>query len=318
MTHFADRLVAAIRRTENPTVMGLDTRLSHMPPSMKEAFLDQASDPVQATGAALAHFNRRLIDATADLIPAVKLQSACYEAYGLAGLAALQETINHAQEKGLLVILDGKRNDIGSSADGYAQAYLGTSAWLDDQQRPVFGADALTVNGYLGFDGIQPFTARFSPRGNGIFVLVRTSNPSAGSFQDLVLADGRAVCDAMADLVQQWGQEHIGTCGYSAIGAVVGATWPRQAEALRRRMPQTIFLIPGYGAQGATAADAVAGFGPDGYGGLVNASRSVLTAWQKHQMDHELYDLAARKELMQMKEALNQALTDRAMQQGGG
>jgi orotidine-5'-phosphate decarboxylase len=307
MMNFADRLQAAIRRTQNPTVLGLDPQLEYLPASMREAYRETGT-PGQATGLALAAFNMRLIDALADIIPAVKLQAAFYEQIGLPGLEALRQTIAYARQKGLLVIVDAKRNDIGSTASAYARAYLDEAILIDNSRQAAFEADALTLNGYLGLDGIEPFLAPCRARGKGVFILVRTSNPSAGDLQDLILADGRQVCEAMADLVAAWGGDLIGDSGYSSVGAVVGATWPQQAVKLRKRMPHALILVPGYGAQGATADDAVQAFGPDGGGGLVNASRSLMLAYKKHQMDPDLFDLAARREALDMRQALQDAL----------
>ena len=315
MTNFADRLQDAIRRTQNPTVLGLDPQIDYLPPSMREAYREAGSSPGQATGLALAAFNMRLIDALSDLIPAVKLQSAFYEQIGLPGLEALRQTIAYARQKGMLVIVDAKRNDIGSTAAAYARTFLDEATLIDNSRQAAFEADALTLNGYLGLDGIEPFLAACRTRGKGVFILVRTSNPSAGDLQDLVLADGRQVCEAMADLVAAWGQDLVGACGYSSVGAVVGATWPQQAAALRRRMPHTLILVPGYGAQGASADDAVQSFGPDGGGGLVNASRSLMLAYKKHQMDPDLFDLAARREALDMRRSLQEALKRKRQQE---
>jgi orotidine-5'-phosphate decarboxylase len=311
MSHFADRLAERIAQTGNPTVLGLDPLLSYIPADLLDWFREQCDDPALATGLALFDFNRRLIDNTADLIPAVKLQLACYEQYGVHGLDAFCRTIDYARQQGLLVIADGKRNDIGSTAAAYARAYLGQTDLLDGSGYAAFAADALTVNGYLGSDGIEPFLIQCRLNGKGIFILVRTSNPSAGDLQDLPLQDGRTVCMAMADLVNAWGAEQVGACGYSAVGAVVGATWPQQALELRRRMPHTFILVPGYGSQGATAADAAASFAADGTGALVNASRSLMCAWSRHGMSADQFDLAARREALRMKADLNQALEQR-------
>ncbi|MDW7657729.1 MAG: orotidine-5'-phosphate decarboxylase [Bacillota bacterium] len=307
MMNFADRLHDAILKTENPTVMGLDPQLDFVPEALLSAFREACDDAGLATGLAISEFNRRLLDAVAGVIPAVKLQSAFYEQYGLPGLDALQQTIAYARNKGFLVIVDAKRNDIGSTAAAYARTFLNEAVLIDGTKRAAFAADAVTLNAYLGIDGIQPFLDCCG-QGKGVFILVRTSNPSAGDLQDLELADGHSVCEAMADLVSVWGKNLIGKSGYSSVGAVVGATWPQQAESLRRRMPHTFILVPGYGAQGGTADDAVRGFGQDGRGGIVNASRSLMAAWKKHGMDHDLFDLAARKEALSMRKALQKAL----------
>ncbi|MDD2533777.1 MAG: orotidine-5'-phosphate decarboxylase [Eubacteriales bacterium] len=313
MNHFADRLTEKIKSTQNPTVMGLDPMLDYIPESLLQRAKAQTKDSITAIGEALFLFNQALIDATFDLIPAVKPQVAYYEQYGVAGLSALQRTVSYAQEKGMLVIVDAKRNDIGSTAEAYARAILGQSVvGTDENGHPIFksfmGGDCITLNGYLGLDGIKPFLNECSKNGQGCYILVRTSNPSAGDLQDLILEDGRTVYEAMACKVAEWGDTFIGQSGYSSVGAVVGATWPKQAESLRKIMPHALILVPGYGAQGATADDAVASFGSDGQGAIVNASRSLMLAWKKHQMPIEEFAKAARVEAIAMRDDLQAAL----------
>jgi orotidine-5'-phosphate decarboxylase len=306
--NFADRLTQRIQETRNPTVMGLDPMLDYVPASILDYFRHECDDAAMASGLALYEFNRRLIEAVADIVPAIKPQTAYYEQYGTPGVTALRQTIQYARKNGLLVIVDGKRNDIGSTAEAYARAYLDGTTLIDGNNAAVFEADALTVNGYLGSDGIAPFMRACQDRGRGIFILVRTSNASAGDLQDLILSDGRPVYEAMAGKVAEWGEPLTGSSGYSSVGAVVGATWPLQAARLRKLMPHTFILVPGYGAQGATANDAANSFGPNGGGAIVNASRSLMLAWKKHQMDHESFDLAARREALLMKADLQRAL----------
>jgi orotidine-5'-phosphate decarboxylase len=308
MNNFADRLTRRIWETGNPTVMGLDPVLDAIPESIRKYFHGQCDDPGLAAGLALYEFNRRLIDAVSEIIPVVKPQVACYEKYGPHGMEALRQTIQYARKAGMLVIADAKRNDIGSTAEAYASAWLGETALLDGSHLAMNDADAMTVNAYLGIDGIQPFLDLCQERGKGIFILVRTSNPSAGELQDLILSDGRPVYEALAAKVTSWGGQLIGESGYSPVGAVVGATWPLQASRLRKLMPHAFILVPGYGAQGATAEDAVHSFGSDGGGAIVNASRSLMLAWKKQQMGHEEFDQAARREALLMKADLRQAL----------
>lgn len=299
---FSDRLCQAVEACDNPTVIGLDTRFDALPePVLRErdALGDGGRDP-EKRQAAILTYNRALLEAVAGIVPAVKLQIACYEREGVCGLAALSDTLAYASHCGLLTIVDGKRNDIGSTAEEYARAYL-----TDDAP---FQADALTVNAYLGEDGIRPFLSAALATGRGVFVLVRTSNASAAQLQDLRLEDGRLVHQAMADLVRDWGQASVSGSGFSALGAVVGATWPEQARELRQRMPRTLFLIPGYGAQGAGAEQAVAGFTDDGRGGLVNASRSILNAWRNEPGDGRAFADAARREALRMRDDLRRAL----------
>ena len=212
----------------------------------------------------------------------------------------------------MLTIADCKRNDIGSTAKAYSRAYLGEILYGNETVATPFEADAITVNGYLGSDGIQPFLDDCMRFGKGIFVLVRTSNPSAGELQDLLLADGRTVAEAMADLVNGWSESLIGASGLSSVGAVVGATWPEQARALRERMPNVFFLVPGYGAQGGRADDAVAGFTPDGRGAIVNSSRALMCAWKDRGAHHEDFAAACRAAALDMRQALRDALAARS------
>lgn len=279
MTHAADLLQAAIDRTGSCAVVGLDPRPALLPPALAADALAAHGDSRAAVAAAFLAFNRGLIDACAGACCAVKPQLACYEAYGAEGLRCLEETVAHARARGIPVIADGKRNDIGSTAEHYAQAFLAGAPGLAGAALPGLGAQWLTVNGYLGADGIAPFIGA-TPAGTGIFVLVRTSNPSAGDLQDQG-ESGRTVAERMARLVAAWGQDRLGACGLADVGAVVGATWPAQARQLRALMPDTLFLVPGYGAQGGSAADALAGRRADGRGVVVNNSRGIIAAWQK-------------------------------------
>ena len=310
--HFSDRLAQAIRRTGNPTVMGLDPVLSYIPAHVREQAGINASDAFGAAAESLFAFNAALIDATCDIIPMIKPQLAYYEQYGTEGIRAFERTCGYARAKGMLVLADGKRNDIGSTAQAYASAYLGTTTLDGIGDSPVFDVDALTVNAYLGEDGINPFLEACDTYEKGIFVLVKTSNPSSGQLQDLMLADGRTVYEMMSDLVKTWGVGRTGTCGYAAVGAVVGATYPQQLEALRKRMPQAWILVPGYGAQGGKAEDVARAFGKDGLGAVVNASRSLMCAWQKDAWrsthPETEYALATREEAIRMRDAIMQAV----------
>lgn len=302
MQSFTERLAAAIAAKNNPTVMGLDPLLSYIPEEMKaEAGRRFAGDAYLEE--LIFSYNKRLIDAVADLIPAVKPQLAYYELYGIPGLNALRRTMAYAREQGLLVIADGKRNDIGSTASAYAAAYLGETE-LEGRARAFWEADALTVNAYLGGDGVKPFVDAAAARGKGLFILVRTSNPSAGDFQDLELADGRRLYEALADKLNEWSAGLLDGAGYAPLGAVVGATWPEQARALRARLPHAYILVPGYGAQGGDASSCAHNFKPDGGGALVNASRSLICAWKKAR-EGEDFAGATRREALRMRDALN-------------
>lgn len=266
---FADRLAEAVRRLRSPVVVGLDPRWEELP----EAFRAGRKDDYAAKAGAYASFCRQVIDVVAPLVPAVKPQAAFFEELGPAGMTALADVIAHAQSRGLLVIVDGKRNDIGSTAAAYARGYLGRgqSAW---------NADALTVSPYLGDDSLAPFVDVAHERGAGLFVLVKTSNPGGGMLQDVV-SDGQPLYRRVAQHVEQLAAGAAGACGYGSIGAVVGATYPEQLAKLRSVMPHTWFLVPGYGSQGATAADVAGGFVADGLGAIVNNSRGILFAYRR-------------------------------------
>ncbi len=313
MRNFSDELVRKIAEMENPTVLGLDPKLDYIPDFIKE-YAEQIfpEEAAKATAKALWLFNKAIIDATCDIIPAVKVQYAYYEMYGIEALKTMLLTIRYAQKKGMLVISDAKRNDIGSTATAYAEGILGNTDLLLGENMPMTGSDAVTVNPYLGIDGVKPFIDVAKREGKGVFCLVRTSNPSAGDFQDLKLGDGRMVYEAVAAKVNEWGEELIGEEGFSSLGAVVGATWPEQAVQLRKAMPKAIILVPGYGAQGASADDAVASFTADGKGSIVNASRSIMTAWKKNsELKPDEFATAARLEAEDMKNKLNAALKNR-------
>jgi orotidine-5'-phosphate decarboxylase len=280
--HAADALEARIAATGSIACVGLDPRPDLLPPDVLDRHRRGPSTPAGRVAAAFLDANRRIIDAVADRCAAVKPQAACYEAYGTPGWAALEATIRHARDAGIPVILDAKRGDIGSTAAHYGQMAFGGAPDLDGGPAAGIGADWLTVNGYLGADGVEPILDGHD--GAGVFVLVKTSNPGSGELQDLA-AGPATVADAMADRVAAWGSERLGAGGLGSIGAVVGATYPDHARALRDRMPDTVFLVPGYGAQGASAADAVAGRRPDGRGVLVSSSRAITAAWQRDGAD---------------------------------
>jgi orotidine-5'-phosphate decarboxylase len=287
-----DELIAKIIEKQNPTCVGLDTVLEYLPEEMQA----EADDLTEAAFA-LQPFNEKIIDAVCDIVPAVKIQLACYEQYGESGLNVFNATAAYAKKKGLIVIADGKRNDIGSTAEKYANAFLGDTPCTGCREA-AFPSDYLTVNGYLGTDGVKPFTDACKQYGKGIFVLVKTSNPSSGELQNLKLEDGRTVYECMGDMVERWGADTVGKYGYSAVGAVVGATHPEEAKVLRARLPHTFFLIPGYGAQGGNADMVRACFDGNGLGGIVNNSRGILTAYKKRGGTY--YD-AAREACLEMK-----------------
>ena len=298
-----DRLIAAIRKKQNPTVAGLDPKLSYIPDFIKSASFAQYGETLAGAADAILTFNRGLIDALAPVVPAVKPQCAYYEQYGWQGMRALYETIRYAREKGLYVITDGKRNDIGATMEVYGQAHLGTTktGW---QAVPAFDGDALTVNPYLGTDGIAPLLPVCKARDRSIFLLVKTSNPTSGALQDRKLEDGQTLYAAVGALCETWGEDTRGADGYSRVGAVVGATYPAQLRELRAALPHTFFLVPGYGAQGGGAKDVAPAFDSKGLGAIVNASRSILTAWQKVGAAQADYAKAAAEEAVRMRGAI--------------
>lgn len=306
--HVADALDARIQETGSIACVGLDPRPDLLPPELVRRHRERRAagycTPAEAVAAAFLEANQRVIDAVADRCAAVKPQAACYEAYGLAGWAALEATVGHAAAAGVPVILDAKRGDIGSTATHYGQMAFGGAPDLDGDPCPGMGADWLTVNGYLGSDGVDPVLDAGAGR-RGVFVLVKTSNPGSGEVQDLGTGERGTVADGMAGLVRRWGAGRLGDSGLSAVGAVVGATYPHHARALRERMPDTVFLVPGYGVQGASAADAVAGLRPDGRGVLVSSSRGITGAWQS--LGTEDVGAAARQALDAMNAALDAA-----------
>jgi|SRR5579875_1944675 orotidine-5'-phosphate decarboxylase len=280
---FADRLLEAQRQKHSPLVLGVDPQL------------DRPGGPGIPTGTTLARFCCDIIDACAEFVVAVKPQLAFFEARGLEGMAAFVEVLRFAKSRGLIIIADAKRGDIGSTSAAYAEAFLGDGD---------FGCDAVTVNPYLGSDALAPFVARVRA-GRGLFVLVKTSNPSSGEFQDLD-AGGRPLWEAVAERVNGWGSDFVGRCGLSSVGAVIGATYPAQAARARTLMPSAIVLAPGFGAQGASAQDAVAAARPDGLGVIVNASRGLMYAARSAD---ESPAGAARRAAAAMRDELNRALS---------
>lgn len=309
---FIDKLMKRVKELQNPTIMGLDPKLEFIPKSIREKNLQIHGNNLAAASASILEFNKRLIDAVTGIVPAIKPQLAYYEMYGIEGLKAFLETIRYAREKGFIIVADAKRNDIGSTSQAYSAAFLGEAALEDGKSEPIFNADAVTLNAYLGIDGINPMLEDSKKYGKGAFILVKTSNPSSAQLQDMVVQDGRTVYEVMADLVIEWGKDLIGECGYSSIGAVVGATWPEQLIALRRRMPNTCFLVPGYGAQGGGAKDVAPAFDKNGLGAVINASRSLMCAYKldkwKAAFTIEEFDQACREEALRMKEELQNVI----------
>ncbi len=312
---FIDKLIESIKEKNNPTVVGLDPKIEYVPSFIKEKAFKEFGVTLKGAAQAIIQFNKQLVDAVHDQIPAVKPQLAYYEMYGTEGMIAFDETCRYARSKGLLVIADGKRNDIGTTAEAYSRAFLGETVLADEIRQKAFEVDALTVSPYLGIDGIKPFIDDCDKNEKGIFVLVKTSNKSSGQLQDLVTQDCRSIYEIMAAYVNEWGKNVRGQYGYSSVGAVVGATYPNQAKLLRSIMKHAYILVPGYGAQGGTARDCVNSFNSDGLGAIVNASRSVMCAYMsdnwKNLYSEDRFAEAARAEVIRMKEDLNSALDGR-------
>ncbi len=296
-----DRLIENIAAKQNPTVAGLDPKLDFVPASIKNACFERCGKTLEGAAEALFEFNKAIIDQIYDIVPAVKPQAAYYEMYGWQGVRALAQTIAYAREKGMFVITDGKRNDIGTTMEAYAAAHLGSTA-VDGVSIDAFGADALTVNGYLGSDGIKPLLNICREKDKGIFVLVKTSNPSSGELQDMKLENGASVYEQMGRMCESWGEELPGKYGYSGVGAVVGATYPEQLAEMREKAPHTFFLVPGYGAQGGGANDAKNAFDKNGLGAVINSSRGIMCAWKKQGLTEDDFAAAARAEAVRMKE----------------
>jgi len=302
-----DRLIDKIKETGNPTVMGLDPRYEMLP----ECVTNKFPKTLEGAAQAIIEYNKALIDETCDIIPAIKPQIAFYEMFGVPGMKAFEETCKYAKEKGMIVIVDAKRGDIGSTAAGYSNAYLGKTK-IGDIEESIFDVDFITVNPYMGTDCVKPFIEDCKKYNKGLFILVKTSNPSSGELQDIKLESGEEVYTNVAKLVEKWGEEQRGEYNYSSIAAVVGATYPKQLEDIRKTAPHTFFLIPGYGAQGGKPEDIALGFDKNGLGGIVNASRSLMCAYKSDRWKDEFqesdYAKATRAEAIRMKEELNSVL----------
>ncbi len=304
------RLIREIQKKNAPIVVGLDPQMALIPQKLLDKNYQQYGQTLEGAANAFWDFNRAIIDAVCDLIPAVKPQSAMYERLGLAGEAVYHKTISYARDKGLLVIGDIKRGDIGSTSAAYADGHLGLVTVGEKVYAP-FGEDFATVNPYMGTDAVGPFVNVCKAQDKGIFVLVKTSNPSSGEFQDQILAEtGKPLYESVAYMVEKWGEE-TREDGYSDVGAVVGATYPRQGERLRELMPHTYILVPGYGAQGGRGADLTHFFDRDGLGAIVNSSRGIMAAYQKDdyaRFGAEHFAEASRQAVLDMLADINGAL----------
>ncbi|MBR4795182.1 MAG: orotidine-5'-phosphate decarboxylase [Lachnospiraceae bacterium] len=303
-----NKLNAKIVKTNAPIVVGLDPMLKYIPEHILKKAYSEYGETLKGAAEAVFEFNKRIIDATYDLIPAVKPQIAMYEQFGVEGVIAYKKTVDYAHEKDLVVIADVKRGDIGSTSEAYAVGHLG-KVQVGSKTFAGFDADFATVNPYLGTDGIKPFVDVCKAEKKGIFILVKTSNPSSGEFQDRII-DGKPLYEHVANKVREWGEDAMGDA-YSYIGAVVGATYPEMGAALRKVMPKTLILVPGYGAQGGTGKDLKAFFNPDGLGAIVNSSRGIIAAYKKEEyakFGDEHFEEASRQAVIDMREDIKSAL----------
>lgn len=273
-----DKLIKNIQKKHAPIVVGLDPMMKYIPEHIQKAAFKEHGETLEGAAEAIWQFNKEIVDNTCDLIPAVKPQAAMYEQFGIPGMAAFKKTVDYCHEKDLVVIGDVKRGDIGSTSSAYAAGHIGTVTVGSKSYHP-FGEDFITVNPYLGTDGIKPFADVCREEKKGLFVLVKTSNPSSGEFQDRLI-DGRPLYEYVGEKVAQWGADCMGD-SYSYIGAVVGATYPEMGKVLRKIMPKSYILVPGYGAQGGKGADLVHFFNEDGLGAIVNSSRGIIAAYQQ-------------------------------------
>ncbi|NLC20005.1 MAG: orotidine-5'-phosphate decarboxylase [Clostridiales bacterium] len=302
-----NKLIERIKKLQAPIVVGLDPMLDYIPEQILNEAYTNYGENLKGAAQAIWQYNKGIIDAIYDLIPAVKPQIAMYEQFGLEGLEVFKRTIDYCKQKGLIVIGDIKRGDIGSTSTAYATGHLGKIK-IGSSSFTAFDEDFATVNPYLGFDGIKPFVDVCREEKKGLFILVKTSNPSSGEFQDQ-LVDGKPLYELVGRKVAEWGELHMGET-YSYIGAVVGATYPEVGKALRRIMPKTFILVPGYGAQGGKAEDLAAYFNNDGLGAIVNSSRGIIAAYKLKAYEKfgpEAYSDAARQAVIDMREDLRQA-----------
>lgn len=298
-------LVERIKKLEAPIVVGLDPMWQYIPGFIQKEAVREHGETLEAAAEAVWQFNKGIVDAVCDIVPAVKPQIAMYEQFGIPGLMTFQRTVDYCKEKGLVVIGDVKRSDIGSTSAAYAAGHIGT-VQIGEKELTAFDEDFITVNPYLGTDGIQPFIDVCQKRKKGLFVLVKTSNPSSGEFQDQKI-DGKPLYELVGEYVSKWGEQCMGDT-YSYVGAVVGATYPEMGKTLRKVMPKAYILVPGYGAQGGTAKDLAPYFNEDGLGAIVNSSRGIIAAYKQPAYDkygESGYAEAARQAALSMKEDIN-------------
>ena len=306
-----EKLIEGIKRTGAPIVVGLDPMLSYIPEHITQKAFAEYGETLEGAGEAIWQYNKGIVDAVCDLVPAVKPQIAMYEQFGIEGLKVFARTVSYCKEKGLVVIGDVKRGDIGSTSEAYAVGHLG-KVQVGSNSFYGFDEDFATVNPYLGSDGIKPFIKVCKEEKKGLFILVKTSNPSSGEFQDRLI-DGRPLYELVGEQVAKWGEELMGDT-YSYIGAVVGATYPEMGKVLREIMPKSFILVPGYGAQGGKGADLVHFFNRDGLGAIVNSSRGIIAAYKQEKyasFGSENYADASRQAVLDMREDIASALAGR-------
>ncbi|WP_129595752.1 orotidine-5'-phosphate decarboxylase [Anaerophilus nitritogenes] len=303
---FIDELIEKIKQKRSNVIVGLDPRLESIPSSVKEKYFKEYGKNLKAASLSILEFNKTIIDYVYDLVPAVKPQIAFYEQYGMEGLDAYIKTCDYAKEKGLLVIGDIKRGDIGTTSKAYSNAHIGDID-IEGEKFETFQVDAITVSPYLGGDSIDEFMGDIKEKGKGMFVLVKTSNKGSGQLQDLEV-DGKKIYEVVANMVENFSQQTLGSYGYGEVGAVVAATFPEQSKKLRKIMNTSYFLVPGYGAQGGTAKDIVDCFNEDGLGAIISSSRGIIFAYQKDGYTEKNYGKAARCETIKMIEDINSTL----------
>ncbi len=306
MKNFADRLLNSIDEKQNPSIIGMDSDFTKIPEFLKDESKRRFGETFEAVSKCIIEFNRRIINTVKDIVPAIKIQMAFYEKYGSKGIEAMEKTIRYAKNSGLIVVIDAKKNDIGNTAKSYSNGLIGTVD-VFGKKMPSFDADCVTVNPYLGSDGINPFIDDLKRYGKGIFVLVKTSNPSSVELQNLE-SKNKKVYEIIAELVNRLGSRTEGLRGYTSVGAVVGATYPEEAKCIRKTIPKSIFLVPGYGAQGGKAGDVVPCFNEDGYGAIVHSARKVIFAYQWLNNKETEFETASAEAVIRMKEDLTAAL----------
>lgn len=298
-------LVDRIKKMEAPIVVGLDPMLDYVPDYLLQNAIHEQGETLEAAAEAVWQYNKGIVDAICDIVPAVKPQIAMYEQFGLPGLGVFKKTVDYCKKKGLVVIGDVKRGDIGSTSAAYAAGHIG-KVKVGNKKLAAFDEDFITVNPYFGVDGIKPFVEVCKEEKKGLFILVKTSNPSSGEFQDQKI-DGKPLYELVGEQVVKWGEECMGDT-YSYVGAVVGATYPEMGRIMRKVMPKTYILVPGYGAQGGTAKDLLPYFNEDGLGAIVNSSRGIIAAYKQpayERFGETGFAEAARQAALDMKEDIN-------------